>query len=194
MPFIRILSVILLCATINACSTREATEQFRGSTSQRLLTYSINNLMAQLPEEDFKPFAGQPVYVRSHFIEASQTLNYTTQRLYLELTSRLHLNLVDSPEKARYELDFFFTSLGTDNDVFGLTIPVFWVGGEQPSLDILAVRMYHGVSEMYYYSKDKKTGIVTPYSRILNRTRTDRFATPFFSFPVDDLDEKSLLD
>lgn len=194
MPFKRILSVILLGTVLSACSTREASEQFRGSTSQRLLTYSINNLMSQLPEEDFMPFTGQPVYVRSHFIEASQTLNYTTQRLYMELTSRWQMNLVDSPEKARYELDFFFTSLGTDNDVFGLTIPIFWANTDQPSLDILAVRMYHGVSEMYYFSKDKETGAVTPYDRILNRARTDRFTTPFFSFPVDDLDEHSLLD
>ena len=104
MPFKRILSVILLGTVLSACSTREASEQFRGSTSQRLLTYSINNLMAQLPEEDFKSFAGQPVYVRSHFIEASQTLNYTTQRLYMELTSRWQMNLVDSPEKARHVL------------------------------------------------------------------------------------------
>lgn len=193
-PFKRIFSIILMCTFLSACATREASEQFRGSTSQRLLTYSINNLMTQIPEAHFVPFEGHPVYVRSHFIEASQTLNYTAQRLYLELTSRFNLKLVDAPEKARYELDFFFTSLGTDNDVFGLTIPVFWVGGDQPSLDILAVRMYHGVSEMYYYAKDKETGVVTPYARILNRTRTDRFSTPFFSFPVDDLDERSLWD
>jgi hypothetical protein len=190
----RILSILLVCGFLTACSTREASENFRGSTSQRLLTYSINDLMSQLPEASFQPFAEQPVYVRSHFIKKSQTLNYATQRLYLELTSRLHLNLVDSPEKARYELDFFFTSLATDSDVFGLTIPVFWVSSELPSLDILAVRMYHGVSEMYYYSKDRETGQVTPYPRILNRSRTDRFSTPFFSFPVDDLDENSVLD
>lgn len=194
MPFKRILSILILGALLSACSTREASNQFRGSTSQRLLTYSVNDLMAQLPKEDFAPFAGQPVYVRSHFVEISQTLNYATQRLYMELTSRLNLNLVDSPEKARYELDFFFTSLGTDSDVFGLTVPIFWVDSEQPSLDILAVRMYHGVSEMYYFSKDKETGVVTPYSRILNRARTDRFTIPFFSFPVDDLDENSVLD
>lgn len=194
MLFKRILSILLLCTFLSACSTREASDQFSGSTGQRLLTYSINNLMAQLPEKDFKSLVGQPVYVRSHFIEESQTLTYTTQRLYMELTSRLNLNLVDSPEKARYELDFFFTSLGTDSDVFGLTIPVFWANTAQPSLDILAVRMYHGVSEMYYFSKDKETGVVTPHDSILNRARTDRFTIPFFSFPVDDLDENSVLD
>jgi hypothetical protein len=47
---------------------------------------------------------------------------------------------------------------------------------------------------MYYYSKDRKTGIVTPHASILSRARTDRFSTPFFSFPIDDLDENSLLD
>ena len=193
---IRSLSILLVCSFLSACSTRDTSDQFRGSTSQRLLTYSINNLMSQLPETDFQIFGTQPVYVRSHFVEQSQTLNYASQRLYMELTSRFNLNLVDSPEKANYELDFFFTSLGTDSDTFGLTVPVFWVStdGDLPTMDILAVRMFHGVSEMYYYSKDRATGLVSHHSSILSRARTDRFSTPFFSFPVDDLDENSFFD
>jgi len=47
---------------------------------------------------------------------------------------------------------------------------------------------------MYYFSKNKSTGQVTSYPCILERARTDRFSTPFFSFPVDDLDENSLLE
>lgn len=192
----RILLVLVVTTLLSACSTRESSEQYRGSTSQRLITYSINNLMAQIPDSHFQQFAKQPVYVQSHFIEQSQTLKYASQRLYLELTSRFNLNLVDSPDKAAYQLDFFFTSLGTDSDTYGLTVPIFWVdtSGELPTLDILAVRMYHGVSEMYYYAMDKSTGEVTAYPSILARAKTDRFSTPFFSFPVDDLDENSLLD
>ena len=190
---IRLLSVLLICF-LSACSTRESSDNFKGSTSQRLLTYSINNLMSEIPDSDFKAIGNKPVYVQSHFVRQSQVLKYATQRLYIELTGRLHLNLVDSPEKADYKLDFFFTSLGTDSDTYGLTVPIFWVdtAGELPTLDILAVRMYHGVSEMYYYSQDTATGKVTPYPGILARARTDRFTTPFFSFPVDDLDENSL--
>ena len=192
----RIIAMLLFSAFLSGCSTREASDVFRGSTGQRLLTYSIDDLMSRLPDTDLQGFGTQPVYVRSHFITKSPILEYARQRLAMELSSRFKINLVDSAEKADYELDFFFTSLGTDSDTFGLTVPIFWVAtdGDLPSLDILAVRMYHGVSEMYYYSKDKTTGIVTPHPRIIARSRTDRFTTPFFSFPVDDLDENSILD
>ena len=193
---IRILAIVLFCGFLSACSTREASDQYRGSTSQRLLTYSINNLMAQLPAANFEEFKDHTVYVKSHFITKSQVMDYANDRLTFELSSRFKLNLVDTAEKADYQLDFFFTSLGTDSDTFGLTIPIFWVdtGGELPTLDVLAVRMYHGVSEMYYYSKDKTTGLVTAHPSILARAKTDRFSTPFFSFPIDDLDENSVFD
>lgn len=193
---LRISLLLILLLGMGGCSTRDSSEHFRGSTSQRLLTYSINDLMARLPAKEFKPFANRPVYVRSHFVEASPILNYAVQRLKVELTSRLALQLVSTPEQADYELDFFFTSLGTDQDTYGLTIPIFWVStdGELPTLDILAVRMYHGVSELYFYSKNRATGQVHTHQNTLARARADRFSTPFFSFAIDDLDEHSILD
>ena len=108
---IRIFAVLLISTLLGACSTRENTENYSGSTSQRLLTYSINDLMNQIPGDDFQTLSGKSVYVESHFIERSQVLKYATQRLRLELAGRLNLILVDSPEKADYQLDFFFTSL-----------------------------------------------------------------------------------
>ena len=192
---IRIFAVLLIASLLGACSTRETTENYRGSTSQRLLTYSINDLMTQIPESDFKILSGKSVYVESHFIEHSQVLKYATQRLRLELAGRLNLTLVDSPSIADYQLDFFFTSLGTDSDTYGLSIPIFWVDtAESSNLDILAVRLYHGVSEMYYYVKNRETGSVKAYPGIIARAKTDRFSTPLFSFPVDNLDEKGFLD
>lgn len=192
---IRILTILFISMILTACSTRESTDIFKGSTSQRLLTYSINDLMSQISETDFQEIGNKPVYVQSHFVKRSAVLDYATQRLYLELTGRLGLNLVDSPDKSDYQLDFFFTSLGTDTDTYGLTIPIVWVDTTNyTTLDILAVRMYHGVSEMYYYSKDQKSGSVTSYPGILARSRTDRFSTPFFSFPIDDLEENSILE
>lgn len=192
---IRIFAVLLISTLLGACSTRENTENYSGSTSQRLLTYSINDLMNQIPGDDFQTLSGKSVYVESHFIERSQVLKYATQRLRLELAGRLNLILVDSPEKADYQLDFFFTSLGTDTDTYGLSIPIFWVDStEDSSLDVLAVRLYHGVSEMYYYVKNRETGTVKAYPGIIARAKTDRFSTPLFSFPVDNLDEKGFLD
>ena len=188
--------ISILCLFMSACSTRESAEQYRGSTSQRLLSYSINELMLQLPDSSFAEFNTAPIFVRVHFISRSQALVYAEQRLKMELTSRFKLNLVDSPSQADIELDFFFTSLGTDQDVYGLSIPIFWVStdGEPPSLDILAVRMYHGVSEMYYYIKNNKTGVTTAHDGSIARSRSDKFSTPFFSFPIDSLKETSPLD
>lgn len=154
----RICFIATICFTMSACSTRESADQYRGSTSQRLLTYSINELVSDLPDNSFTELGSQSIYVRTHFISKTEALVYAEQRLKMELASRFKLNLVDSAAEADIEFDFFFTSLGTDQDVYGLSVPVFWVStdGEMPSLDILAVRMYHGVSEMYYFIKAKE--------------------------------------
>lgn len=192
----RIFLIATVCFTMSACSTRESADQYRGSTSQRLLSYSINELVSDLPDNSFTEFASQPIFVRTHFISKSQALVYAEQRLKMELASRFKLNLVDSAADADIEFDFFFTSLGTDQDVYGLSVPVFWVStdGEMPSLDILAVRMYHGVSEMYYFTKNKATGETTAHNGSIARSRSDKFSTPFFSFPIDSLNEKSVFD
>ncbi|GIC75446.1 hypothetical protein [Moritella sp. F3] len=192
----RICFIATICFTMSACSTRESADQYRGSTSQRLLTYSINELVSDLPDNSFTELGSQSIYVRTHFISKTEALVYAEQRLKMELASRFKLNLVDSAAEADIEFDFFFTSLGTDQDVYGLSVPVFWVStdGEMPSLDILAVRMYHGVSEMYYFIKDKNTGVTTAHDGSIARSRSDKFSTPFFSFPIDSLKEKSVLD
>jgi len=192
----RIFLIAAICLTMSACSTRESADQYRGSTSQRLLTYSINELVSDLPDNSFAALGSQPIFVRTHFISKTEALVYAEQRLKMELASRFKLNLVDSATEADIEFDFFFTSLGTDQDVYGLSVPVFWVStdGEMPSLDILAVRMYHGVSEMYYFIKDKKKGVTSAHDGSIARSRSDKFSTPFFSFPIDSLNEKSVLD
>ncbi|MCP5205846.1 MAG: hypothetical protein H7A01_01455 [Hahellaceae bacterium] len=192
----RLSFLILLTCLLSACSTRGKVDIYDGSTAQRLVTYSINNLMTQLQEEDLSPFAAKPVYLRSHFINPSPVVDYANARLKLELESRFAMKLVDNIDDAGYILDFFFTSLGTDKDTFGLTVPIFWVStdGQQQNLDILAVNMYHGVSELYYYSKDMESGKIIQHSRVLNRARADVFSTPIISFPVDDLEEGSFID
>ncbi|WP_017222973.1 hypothetical protein [Moritella dasanensis] len=194
--FTRIFLIATVCFTMSACSTRESADQYRGSTSQRLLTYSINELVSDLPDNSFTELSSKSIFVRTHFISKTEALVYAEQRLKMELASRFKLNLVDSAADADIEFDFFFTSLGTDQDVYGLSVPVFWVStdGEMPSLDILAVRMYHGVSEMYYFIKDNNTGVTTAHDGSIARSRSDKFSTPFFSFPIDSLEEKSVLD
>jgi hypothetical protein len=188
--------LVTVITLLSACSTRGKVDVYDGSTAQRLVTYSINNMMTQLREEDLHPLADKSVFLRSHFVQPSPVLDYANARLKMELTSRFNIKLVEKEDEAEYELEFFFTSLGTDKDTFGLSIPIFWVStdGAERNLDILAVNMYHGVSELYFYAKNNATGEITQYPRILNRSRADVFSTPIISFPVDDLDENSFIE
>ncbi len=196
LSYLKITLLALILAGLTACSTRGKVDQYDGSTAQRLVTYSINNLMAKLEENDLRPFANKKVFLETHFIQPSPVLDYANARLRMELEHRFFIQLVDRVEHAEMLLQFFFTSLGTDKDTFGLSIPIFWVAtdGEEAYLDILAVNMYHGVSEAYFFSKDLNTGKVDQHNRVLDRSRADVFSTPIISFPLDDLDEMSLLE
>lgn len=190
----KLVIALIAALVISACSTRGPIDNYDGSTAQRLVTYSIDSLMKQLPEGDFSQLSGKVIYLRTHFIASGEVLDYATQRLRFELQNRFSITFADNKASADTLLDVFFTSLGTDKDTFGLSIPVFWVTAEEATrLDLLAVKMFHGVSELYYYTTDLSSGEVSQSSRLLSRSRADTFATPIISFPVDDLDEASVI-
>ncbi|MCO7225518.1 hypothetical protein [Pleionea sp. CnH1-48] len=186
----RILLLFVGLLMLTACTTRQVGGTYVGSTEQRLVTYSIDKLVAQLPAEDFAGLAGKKVLLRSHFIVANQTLSYADQMIKLDLARRFQIDFVEQKEDAESEVDVFFTSLGTDNDTYGLSIPIVNLSdtSQASRIDILAVDMYHGISECLYYIKDADTQEVTRKGKILARVRTDKFATPIFSFPISNID------
>ncbi|MFT6308925.1 MAG: hypothetical protein ACJA0Z_004102, partial [Halioglobus sp.] len=46
-----------------------------------------------------------------------------------------------------FEVDVFFNSVGTDSDDFGLSVPTFGLVPTSDSINILALDMYHGITE-----------------------------------------------
>lgn len=175
---------------LTACSTRQVGGDLSGSTEQRLVTYSIEELINQIPDEDFSHLKGKKIFINSHFIKKNQVLNYAHEMLKLELTRRYQIEIVNSTEKANAELHFFFNSLATDSDTYGLSIPLVNLSDTSQSsqIDILAVDMYHGVAEFMYFIKDNHQGQVIKKRKLLARIKTDKFSTPILNFPISNID------
>jgi len=55
-------------------------------------------------------------------------------------------------------------------------------------IDLLAIDMFHGISEMMYYVKHRSSNQVVKKGKIKARVRTDDVSTPVISFPVSDID------
>jgi len=85
----------------------------------------------------------------------------------------------------------FFTSLATDQDSLGFSIPIPTVTTESNEigrLDIIALNMYHGVSELYFYVRDNATKTVVKAERSKAHIRTDKLALPIITIPINTLD------
>ncbi|THB81571.1 MAG: hypothetical protein D3926_01410 [Desulfobacteraceae bacterium] len=188
--FLVLLGLIVITTFTQSCSTRGVHDEYFGATEQRLLTHSIDQLVSMLPENDFKPVKGQRVFVECHFIENNHPLQYAAARIKLEMTQKYSLSIVDSIEKADVIFDFFFTAIGTDRDDIGFSTPEFVIPGMAGvvKIDLISLDMYHGVSELYYFMTDSKTGEISKRDRIRSIIRTDKLALPIISIPINTLD------
>ncbi len=170
------------------CSTRDLQSSLSGSTSQRLVSHSIDDVVLKLPEAEFSQLAGKRLYLDSHFIQKSELKDYAHQRLALELSNRWGAEVVSSPESADMALSVFFTSLGTDLDNFGITIPLTYIPAfdEGTSLNVITLEKFHGISELYYF-----LGPIGKQSRgdtIQAVVKTDALGLPFITIPLSNLD------
>lgn len=184
--------IFLLSITIlSGCSTRQEGPNFRGSTEQRLVTYSINEMLTLINNSDLELLENKMVFLKSHFVVDNQVLHYAHQRLKMELAQRLQAQLVNNANEADYQLDMFFTSLGTDRDSSGLSIPIVNLSDPEQStlIPLLAVDMYHGIAEGYFYITNLKSSEIVKKGKIHSRVRSDKFSTPFFSFPISNIDD-----
>lgn len=178
-----------LIVMITACSTRQAIDNLAGSTEQRLITHSIDKLMKALPEDDFNKLADKNVYFESQFIKADALTDYANSRFLVELEQNFNCTIVKQRDEADFNVKVFFTSLGTDQDSAGFTIPPFSIPGISGSvkIDLLALDMYHGISELYYYIFDNTSKIGLRGEKIKAVIRTDKLATPIISIPISTL-------
>ncbi|QEP44734.1 hypothetical protein D5085_17285 [Ectothiorhodospiraceae bacterium BW-2] len=188
---LRKVSVVgLMVLAVAGCSTRQVVDHYNGSTEQRLISYSLEKMVLSLPEEEFLPLAGKRVYLQSHFIKTGALLDYAQRLIATGLEQRFAIVVTKERAEADIELELFFQSIGTDTDTFGLSLPLVNLSdtSETAQIDILAVNMYHGISECRYYIRDLASGEIVVTNKVLARVRTDKFATPIFSFPLSHLD------
>ncbi|MDC0435504.1 hypothetical protein OAM69_07710 [bacterium] len=184
------LTVMVLSALVLAgCSTRQIVTELEGSTAQRLVTFSIDKFikdLADLPE--IKALKGKTVHLGVHFLKDHQLLGYTTRLLNAELQIIHEIKIADAGEPADFDLDVFFNSMGTDNDTFGLSIPTLgFVTTPDATIDILALDMFHGITEGYAIVQDD-AGSIVKTDRVLARIRRDNVSTPIINFPLNQLD------
>jgi hypothetical protein len=181
--------IIFLAATlIRASSTRDVQSELNGSTSQRLISHSIDDLVSKMEDEHLTQLKDQKVYINSYFIDNNQFKDYADRRIALELQSRFGATIVDTQADSDQVMTVFYTSLATDFDSFGISIPFGYVPGvdESTRLNILTLEKFHGVSEMYYYVGP--TGTENRSKVIQAKVKTDALGLPFITIPLSNVD------
>ncbi|WP_197905437.1 hypothetical protein [Thiosulfatimonas sediminis] len=148
-------------------------------------------MMQTITPQDMSVLSDQKVFIKSHFVIDNQIVKYAHQRLQIELAERFQVRLMNSADQADYRLDMFYTSLGTDRDSTGISVPIVNLSDPEQSaiVNILAVDMYHGIAEGNFYLTDLRNGKVLQKGKIHSRVRSDKFSTPFFSFPISNIDD-----
>lgn len=173
-----------------SCSTRQVREDYAGATEQRLASHSINQLMEKLPEKDFSALTDASVFLECCFLKETDPLAYARKRLKMALVEKYHCRLVDDPVQAKFRLTVFFTAIGTDFDKLGITTPdmVLPLMGGAMSIDVIALEMYHGITECYYYIQDAGGNVLVKGDMLKQVVRNDTLVLPLITVPVNNLD------
>ncbi|OUR92011.1 hypothetical protein A9Q81_17165 [Gammaproteobacteria bacterium 42_54_T18] len=191
MKKITIFACMILSLSLSACSTRQVVDKLSGSTAQRLVTLSVDQLISELPESPLSELQDAKVWMNTHFIREDPIVTYASARMKTEIDKRHQVTWTDSEKDAEKVIDVFFTSLATDQDSLGISIPIPTVTTESNEigrLDIIALNMYHGVSELYFYVRDNATKTVVKAERSKAHIRTDTLALPIITIPINTLD------
>ncbi len=185
-----LLVAVLIALTLVGCSTRHLTDNLDGSTAQRLVTHSIDDLIGKLSQEHLGELKGQRIYLETNFVHASEVKDYADKRLALALRRRFGAQLVDFEAEADQVMTVFYNSLATDQSAFGFSIPLGFVpgAGADTKINILTLEKYHGISEMYYFIGP--TGIENRSATLQAVVRTDALGLPFITIPISNLDRE----
>ncbi|MFK7893678.1 MAG: hypothetical protein AB8B63_22870 [Granulosicoccus sp.] len=189
-PYLRQLTVVALSVVLLAgCSTRQVSDTLSGATAQRLVTLSLNNFIEDLAEQpEVAALAGRSIHLGVHFLKDHQLLDYATHLISAQLQIIHEMEITDPDMPADFDVDIFFNSMGTDSDDFGLSIPTLGVATTPDgTINILALDMYHGITEGYAIVK-ADDGKIEKTERILARIRRDNVSTPVFNFPLNQVD------
>lgn len=182
-------ALVLVLILVSGCAARQVQDSLAGSTAQKLVSYSIDDLAGALPEQHFEEWADKRMYVSSSFLandDAHAGLSrYADRRLALELARRFGIEVVAEAGSADAVLNVFYTSLGTDRDTKGFFLPLGFVPGMDADtrINLLTLEQFQGVAEMYYFVGE--TGTETRGRVIQARTRSDALGLPIITIPIN---------
>lgn len=179
---------LLIAVGLTGCATRQVSESLQGSTAQRLVTYSLENFVTELVAQgEFEALSDKAVALNVHFLNDHALLSYATELLRHRFQRTYGVDFVDDAESADFQVSVFFNSIATDHDSYGLTVPTFGLVATPDSrLNLLAIDMFHGVTEGYAVIRSDDN--IDRTRRLLVRVRADNVATPIIDFPVNQLD------
>jgi hypothetical protein len=188
---LKLLSIFAFCFTLSACSTRDIQHELSGSTAQRLIAHSIDDLVSKLDTPELTELKDQKLFINSYFLEDHPLKHYADQRLAIEMQSRFGAKVVASQTESDQVMTVFYTSMATDFDNFGISIPFGYIPGvdDSTTLNILTLEKFHGISEMYYYLGP--TGTENRSKVIQAVVKTNALGLPFITIPLSNLDRHS---
>ncbi|MGY6630029.1 MAG: hypothetical protein ACXIUL_03380 [Wenzhouxiangella sp.] len=183
-----LLLMVLTLLFLSGCGSRQVQDSLAGSSAQRLVTLAIDELVTQLPDDDFAPLRGQRLWLDSHFFAAADLQRYADQRLRVELARRWAIEAADSQEQADIILTVFYTSLGTDQGHLGFSIPLGVIPGvdDATRINLITLEQFHGIAELYYYLGPSGNEHRGP--RLQARKRNDALGLPVITIPVSTVD------
>ncbi len=187
----QLIMALLLAATLpllSGCGSRQVQDSLAGSSAQRLVTKAIDELVTQLPEDDFAPLRGQRLWLDSHFFAANDLQRYADRRLLVELARRWAIEPAEEPGQADVVMTVFYTSLGTDQGHLGFSIPLGVVPGVDDStrINLITLEQFHGIAELYYYLGPRGTEARGPLLQA--RQRNDALGLPIITIPISTVD------
>jgi len=173
---------------ITGCAARQVQDSLVGSTAQKLVTYSVDDLAAALPEQHFDRWSGKRMRLDSNFLSHPEVQTYADRRIAVELARRFDIEVVDDAVFADATLNIFYTSLGTNRDTKGFFLPLGFIPGMAADMriNILTLEQFQGIAELYYFVGE--TGTETRGRVIQARTRSDAVGLPIVTIPINNID------
>src|SRR6056297_669609 len=173
------------------CASRQVQDSLTGSTAQRLVTHSIDELMTALPSGDFEPWRDQRLWLESSFIEEGPIKRYADRRLQLALNHRFGIQPAQTRDESDARLTVFYTSIATDQELAGFYLPLGGIPGfdEQTQINLITLEKFHGVAELFYFIE--ADGQIDRGPTLLARTRTAALGLPIITIPLSRLPEGS---
>lgn len=184
---IRAAGLMLLVPLFAGCAARQAQDSLGGSTAQKLVSYSIDDLAGALPETHFSAWARKQMVLQTHMIGNEDVRQYADKRLALELRRRFDIEIVEDRKSADGVINVFYTSLGTDRDTKGFFLPLGYLPGMEADnrINLLTLEQFQGVAELYYFIGETGT---EQRGKVLNaRTRSDAIGLPIITIPVSNI-------